>query len=50
MKQQEQAADAVSLFFALQRGDKYIFSMSAREMAPGAFLPQSAQAKSPLDF
>ena len=50
MKQQEQAADAVSLFFVLQRGDKYIFSMAAREMAPGAFLPQSTQAKSPLDF
>ena len=50
MKQLAQAADTVSLFFALQRGDKAISSMTAREIAPGAFLPQSAQAKSPLDF
>jgi len=42
-KQQAQAADAVSLFFALQRGDKSIFSIAAKDMAKtSAPLPQSA--------
>ncbi len=42
MKQQVQAADAVSLFFASQKGNKAIFSDAAKEMAAGASLPQSA--------
>lgn len=41
MKQQEQAADAVSLFFALQSGNKAISSIAAKELASGASLPQS---------
>jgi hypothetical protein len=43
MKQQEQAADAVSLFFALQRGNKSLSSTVARQTALVAALPQSAQ-------
>jgi integron integrase len=42
MKQLAQAADAVSLFFALQRGSKSISSASADQTASGVFSPQSA--------
>lgn len=42
VKQQEQAAHAVSIFFALQRGNKAISSIAADETALGASLPHSA--------
>ncbi len=42
MKQLAQAADAVSLFFALQRGSKSISSAIADQTASGVFSQQSA--------
>jgi integron integrase len=42
IKQQEQAARAVSLFFSLRKGNQSISSTVARQTAPGASLPQGA--------
>jgi len=48
-KQLEEAADAVSLFFALQKGNKSISSTVAKQTAPGASLPHGApQANAPV--
>jgi len=43
MEQQEQAARAVSLFFALQKGNTSISLTVAKQTTPGVSLPQSAQ-------
>jgi len=41
-KQQEQAADAVSLYFAMQKGNKFLSSPVAKQTTPVAALPQCA--------